>query len=194
MGRYYYGDISGKFWFACQSSDDADYYVEIGEGYPILRYKVCNCIYDEAYSEYCSDCYDSYDEHYKAYKDDDFYDDDDDDDVKLYYDEAGEIRFDFYKDEIEYVENQLELIENKLGQEFLNKINFKMNKDDDYSYDLDYDIHSHKRYLSKNGFWNFDNEKDIEIDVDKYLARWCLGKQILQCLKDKGQCSFDCEL
>jgi len=24
MGRYYSGDIEGKFWFACQSSDDAD--------------------------------------------------------------------------------------------------------------------------------------------------------------------------
>ena len=24
MGRYYSGDIEGKFWFAVQSSDDAD--------------------------------------------------------------------------------------------------------------------------------------------------------------------------
>tara|TARA_B000000477_G_scaffold42927_1_gene36559 strand:- start:635 stop:1009 length:375 start_codon:yes stop_codon:yes gene_type:complete len=26
MGRYYSGDIEGKFWFAIQSSDDADYF------------------------------------------------------------------------------------------------------------------------------------------------------------------------
>ena len=26
MGRYYNGDIEGKFWFAVQSSDDADYF------------------------------------------------------------------------------------------------------------------------------------------------------------------------
>lgn len=26
MGRYYDGDIRGKFWFAVQSSDDADYF------------------------------------------------------------------------------------------------------------------------------------------------------------------------
>lgn len=26
MGRYYRGDIEGKFWFAVQSSDDADYF------------------------------------------------------------------------------------------------------------------------------------------------------------------------
>jgi hypothetical protein len=26
MGRYYHGDIEGKFWFAVQSSDDGDYF------------------------------------------------------------------------------------------------------------------------------------------------------------------------
>jgi len=26
MGRYYSGDIEGKFWFACQSSNDADHF------------------------------------------------------------------------------------------------------------------------------------------------------------------------
>jgi len=30
MGRYYSGDIEGKFWFACQSSDDADNFGVIG--------------------------------------------------------------------------------------------------------------------------------------------------------------------
>lgn len=26
MGRYYFGDIEGKFWFAVQSSDDASFF------------------------------------------------------------------------------------------------------------------------------------------------------------------------
>ena len=26
MGRYYHGDIEGKFWFAVQSSDDGEYF------------------------------------------------------------------------------------------------------------------------------------------------------------------------
>jgi hypothetical protein len=30
MGRYYSGDIEGKFWFACQSSNDADHFGVIG--------------------------------------------------------------------------------------------------------------------------------------------------------------------
>jgi len=31
MGRYYDGDIDGKFWFAVQSSDDADFFGVQGE-------------------------------------------------------------------------------------------------------------------------------------------------------------------
>ena len=37
MGRYYFGDIEGKFWFALQSSDDADFFGV--EGYSrVLNY------------------------------------------------------------------------------------------------------------------------------------------------------------
>ena len=31
MGRYYNGDIEGKFWFGVQSSDDADFFGSKGE-------------------------------------------------------------------------------------------------------------------------------------------------------------------
>ena len=31
MGRYYHGDIEGKFWFAVQSSNDADFFGVEGE-------------------------------------------------------------------------------------------------------------------------------------------------------------------
>ena len=31
MGRYYSGDIEGKFWFAVQDSDDADHFGIEGE-------------------------------------------------------------------------------------------------------------------------------------------------------------------
>ena len=38
MGRYYNGDIDGKFWFAVQSSDDADYFGVEGERPNLLEY------------------------------------------------------------------------------------------------------------------------------------------------------------
>ena len=38
MGRYYHGDIEGKFWFAVQSSDAADRFGVIGEEPHYLEY------------------------------------------------------------------------------------------------------------------------------------------------------------
>lgn len=39
MGRYYDGDISGKFWFGIQSSDDADYFGVEGVQPSYLEYE-----------------------------------------------------------------------------------------------------------------------------------------------------------
>lgn len=39
MGRYYWGDIDGKFGFACQSSDDADFFGVTGYQPNILKYE-----------------------------------------------------------------------------------------------------------------------------------------------------------
>lgn len=38
MGRYYNGDIEGKFWFAVQSSDDADFFGSEGYEPSYLEY------------------------------------------------------------------------------------------------------------------------------------------------------------
>ena len=38
MGRYYYGDIEGKFWFAVQPSDAADRFGVIGQAPDYIEY------------------------------------------------------------------------------------------------------------------------------------------------------------
>lgn len=38
MGRYYHGDIDGKFWFAVQNSDDADFFGVEGQRPEMLEY------------------------------------------------------------------------------------------------------------------------------------------------------------
>ena len=38
MGRYYEGDIEGKFWFAVQESNDADFFGVTGEQPNYLTY------------------------------------------------------------------------------------------------------------------------------------------------------------
>ena len=67
MGRFYYGDIKGKFWFGVQESEDASHFgVEAEENY---CYLVCGCCYEEGDS-YCKACYSSKEEHYEATKED----------------------------------------------------------------------------------------------------------------------------
>ncbi len=46
MGRYYEGDIEGKFWFGIQSSDDADFFGSTGFQPDHLEY-----YFDEAHRE-----------------------------------------------------------------------------------------------------------------------------------------------
>ena len=46
MGRYYDGDIEGKFWFGIQSSDDADFFGSTGFAPEYLEY-----YFDEAHKE-----------------------------------------------------------------------------------------------------------------------------------------------
>jgi len=46
MGRYYEGDIEGKFWFGIQSSDDADFFGSVGFQPDHLEY-----YFDEAHKE-----------------------------------------------------------------------------------------------------------------------------------------------
>jgi len=69
MGRYYWGDIEGKFWFAVQSSDDADYFGVEGHS------QVLNYNYDISdlpkVKEGIKDCKSSLGE-YKKYLDDFF--------------------------------------------------------------------------------------------------------------------------
>ena len=46
MGRYYRGDIEGKFWFAIQASNDADFFGCEGEppNYLELGSKILECV------------------------------------------------------------------------------------------------------------------------------------------------------
>ena len=61
MGRYYYGDIEGKFWVGVQSSGDICELIDIEPNNSYL-WKVCLCSadvssQDDVLSQYCKDCY-----------------------------------------------------------------------------------------------------------------------------------------
>ena len=63
MGRYYYGDIEGKFAFGVQNTDAMDKFGAVSvEG---IKYQYCGCDYIENVN-YCQECYDSKEEHAKV--------------------------------------------------------------------------------------------------------------------------------
>jgi len=132
MGRYYHGDIEGKFWFAVQSSNDADFFGCEGEA------RFLNYYYHEGHldqvKEGIKDCKSSLGE-YKKHLDN------------------------FFKTDGDKGYNEQMLIE----------------------------------YLNKNAKNGTHTENGVKFFLEWY-ARLELGKEILKCIKDNGECSFEAEL
>ncbi len=118
MGRYYSGDIEGKFWFALQSSDCADRFGVVGTQPNILTY---------------------------------------------YFDET----------DLESVEEEIKNIEESLGD--------KLQLID-------------KFFEERNGYNDkMLEEAGITIGELSEYADLGLGKQIRDCIKEIGYCSFEAE-
>jgi len=174
MGRFYSGDISGKFWFGVQNSDDASHFGL--KHTDIMTYHVCGCTCESMDRDtYCTDCYSSFEEHVQAINDDDCIDDICDNSVMTCYVSECEICYEFEKQHLEIVEERVRKLENIVGQ-----------------YMSSYKI------VEKNGDIQYDIDDDIiptigDSETLMYIARLCLGKQILYCLQQKGQCHFYAE-
>jgi hypothetical protein len=119
MGRYYSGDIDGKFWFAVQPSNSADRFGVTG--------------------------------HVPEY-----------------------IDYNFYEDDKQGVEEELKRIEETLGEH----------------------LHKMDDFFSKNTSYSDETLTENGIDSSKVrdYADYKLGKQILDCLEEYGQCQFTAEL
>lgn len=124
MGRYYNGDIEGKFWFGVQSSNDADFFGATG------------------YETYLS-----------------------------YY---------FTKeDHLEHIKGSLKICEDKLGVAKEELTTFFKNR------------HAYNEGQIKKET-SLKTDKAIRDNLEWY-ARWELGKKILDCVEEHGECSFEAE-
>ena len=137
MGRYYTGDIEGKFWFAVQSSDDASFFGGSEE---------------EVYSETDEgeECLEPY-----------------------------ELEYFFQTGDLEEIDHGIE--------ECLSELGDKKEKLD--------------AFFEKNPYYNNTMvSESLQIDVNEvrslleWYARLGLGIKIRDCVKEKGQCSFNAEL
>ena len=166
MGRYYSGEISGKFWFAVQSSNDADYFGVTYE--TVITYIVCNCYYDN--EEYCSACYSSLEEHKEVIKEEEFKEEECD---KTYQISDNEIYYEFTYDNIDSVKEQIKVLEFIVGKH----------------------MDSYKIMDDENEItYNYKVPENIEKNELEFIARLCLGKQILYCLEKNNSCTFYAEL
>jgi hypothetical protein len=181
MGRYYSGDIAGKFWFGVQDSTDAENFGGKIDKYE--SYACCGCRYEYDIlldrgrdKEYCRNCYDSHEEHFEKVKDDGFED-------LIVESESFDMVFD--GDQLKEVEQHIVEL-NKSVLKFIKS--FTMNAESDY----DYDFEINDIYICKSH--PFGDFNDLVSNRERALiARWCLAKQVRQCLIDNGRCIFNCD-
>lgn len=166
MGRYYTGQISGKFWFGIQDSTDADFF---GRPYKDNFYfHVCGCavpkesIHDKVY---CKTCFSSYEKHCKAIalKPED----------QTWYVSDADVSYEFDQSDIPYIRTKLEELEEIVGCHMENLRIVERGGSVEYRYPL---------------------PGEIRADHMSLVARFCLGKQILYCLEKYGTCAFAADL
>jgi len=177
MGRYYTGDIEGKFWFGTQSSDDATHF---GVN-PEIQYDYygCGCCAtdnivdnnDDANAElYCTSCYTSLDEHLEQTEEDR-------ENTKTYH-ESNEIYYYFQEQHVPTLQKEIKKLEKKVGK-YMEPFAI-IDKTPEYE-GVTYEYHVPEGTTLKRG--------EVEL-----IARLCLGKQILYCVEKYGKCGFHAEL
>lgn len=176
MGRYYSGDIEGKFWFGTQDSDDA---TNFGVD-PIVQYDYhgCQCCASDDVTEdeeanaqlFCSSCYESLEDHLEKTEVDR-------DDDKTYY-EGNEIYYDFQESSLPTLKKEIKKLEKKVGK-YMEPFMI-VDKTIEYG-GVQYEYSVPEGVKLKTG--------ELEL-----IVRLCLGKQILFCIEKYGKCRFHAEL
>ena len=184
MGRFYDGDIQGKFWFGIQDSNDIENLVTITA---CINYswKVCNCLAEIDSCDYCKDCYESKNEHIEAVVEEDEYEDE-----CLYYEEnCIEYSFDKETHYEELVKN-MELLKKEIPEEIINE--FDKIEQNDKILDAFTGV-----FDKTHPIVNKLNDDFVYSETDKnkfaiLVARYTLGYQLEYCLRTTTSCHVTC--
>jgi hypothetical protein len=191
--HYYHGDISGAFWYNIQNTNDADHFGYIGLQ---TQYKF-NCCFNivSDFKAYCKHCFTSYDDHLE------------------YTIEKRQtsltclstnLVYNFTAEHIPLVKIELDFLEHQYNQfiidyNIIDKLNTsppkgdtdtKNDTDRDY-YDNDIDDPFENQFNTI--MYDIDYDTTVDKNTKKYIARLCLGRQILYCLETYGKCNFYAE-
>jgi len=179
MGRFYHGDIEGKFWFGVQNSDDIENLVNIT---PNTEYtwKACNCCAEIDCMDYCKTCYETKEEHINDVVEQDEYED-----KSLYYEECSHgYCLDKETHYQELVDNMNEL-KTKIGDEIIKEFD-KIEQTNDILNAFTGVFDKALPYINKM-------EKEERKKLAVLVARYTLGYQIEYCLRKIGSCNVNCE-
>jgi len=188
MGRFYNGDIEGKFWFGIQDSYDINNLINVNHINSYI-WKSCSCYVENVGEEYCHDCYESKEEHINnAIEDGEYVEDSDNDEYckKLYYEE-NVIEYNLEKDKHyqELIDN-MAVIRKDINKDIIAEFD-KITQDDNI---LDAFTGVFDNTLNTlNSINNIENNREQLLLV----ARYTLGIQIEYCLKKNGTCNVNCE-
>lgn len=192
MGRYYGGDIEGKFWFGVQSSCDINNLVNI-EYITEYVWKACGCgarIEDE---KFCTDCYENYDEHVLAIQENDY-----DMEDKLMYREGCNVYYQIYKDEhYDELLESLQLVRSNLSDDILTEFDKLEDNSNITSAYSGYFDPIYKKYQlqqkTKEEENNCPRQEFTPNTEAEFIARYVIGLQIKYCLENLGCCTVSCE-
>lgn len=180
MGRFYDGDIQGKFWFGIQNSDDIENLVTI-KSYIYNSWYVCNCAAEIEDYNYCIECYESLDEHIEAAIEAEEYED-----KCLYYEDCSQgysLDKDTHYDEL--IEN-MKLLKKEIPEEIIKR--FENIEQNDNILDAFTGIFNDTHKPLNN--IEIKNEQKL---MSELVARYTLGYQIEYCLRTTGSCNVNCE-
>jgi hypothetical protein len=173
MGRWYHGNIHGKFWFGVQSSDAMQNYGAVEQPADFM-FKVCCCSCDcgeASGQDYCGGCYESYEDHIKEVRDEW----DDDSITECFQPDESNGNWEYDRDMFEdqglpYIEKHEELF-----NKYIESLTF--NEDNDYAYEINW------------------TKEDFGADVGEILADLCMLKQIQHFFEkeDEDTCSWSAE-
>jgi hypothetical protein len=183
MGRFYDGDIQGKFWVAVQESSDVENLVTIN---PIQDYswKVCHCSVDTDSEKYCRDCYDCIREHIEAATDEGEYEDE-----CLYYEDSSQGYILDKETHYEELVKNMELLKKEIPEKIINE--FEKIEQNDKILDAFTGVFNEPMKYINDDDKNTDDNKKQQLRV--FLARYILGYQIEYCLRTTESCNINCE-
>lgn len=186
MGRFYTGDIEGKFWFGVQDSDDIENLVNIT---PNTEYawKACHCFAEIDCDVYCKTCYETKEEHIEAtVEEEEEYEDE-----CLYYEECSHGYILDKETHYQELVTNMELLKKEIPKEIIKEFeNIEQNDKILNTFTKVFDkTHPIVNKLNDDFVYSESKKKELAMLV----ARYTLGYQLEYCLRTTESCNVNCE-